>query len=58
MVDDEGYAGQEYLSLYETVDLGSYSHQPRRVREQARFDRDRLLDALGVRRPPFGRPMH
>lgn len=54
--DDQRYEGQEYLSLYETVDLATYKHMPTVKREQARFERDRLLDAFGVRRmPPFGR---
>jgi hypothetical protein len=56
--DDERYEGQEYLSLYEPVDLASYKHNPTIKREQARFERDRLFDAFGVRRiPPFGRPI-
>lgn len=55
--DGEQYEGQEYLSLYETVDLSTYNHQPTVRREKARFERERLLDAFGIRRmPPFGRP--
>lgn len=59
VVDGERYEGQEYLSLYDVVELASYRHQPRRVREQVAFERERLLNAFGVRRdrPPFGRPM-
>ena len=55
--DGEGYEGQEYLSLYENVDLTTYKHRPTVRREHAQFERDRLLDAFGVRRThPFGRP--
>ena len=55
--DDKRYEGQEYLSLYETIDLATYRHRPRQQRDQVQFERERLLDALGVRRmPPFGRP--
>lgn len=54
--DNERYDGQEYLSLYESVDLATYKHQPAAKRRQARYERDRLLDTFGVRRmPPFGR---
>lgn len=55
--DGERYEGQEYLSLYETIDLSTYKHRPAARREQARFEHERLLDAFGVRRmPPLGRP--
>lgn len=50
--DGDRFEGQEYLGLYETVDLGTYRHRPRRVREQDQFERDRLADLLGMRRPP------
>lgn len=55
--DGERYEGQEYLSLYDMVDLTSYRHQPAPRRAQAHFELERLRDAFGVRRPLFGRPM-
>ncbi|MBU0556044.1 MAG: toll/interleukin-1 receptor domain-containing protein [Alphaproteobacteria bacterium] len=44
----ERYEGQEYLSLYETVDLSTYHHRPRRVREYRAAEQKRLADALGM----------
>lgn len=57
IVEDGGrYEGQEYLSLYDTVDLRNYKHQPRKRRQNVEFEHDRLRDLFGVRpRPPFGR---
>ncbi|MEN7538699.1 toll/interleukin-1 receptor domain-containing protein [Aurantiacibacter flavus] len=49
IVEDEQYAGREYLSLYDFVDLATYRHDPRHVREQRAFDRERFRDALGLR---------
>lgn len=52
--DGQTYQGQEYLSLYETVDLARW-HKPRPVRRPAPADsafRERMLrDLIGLRRP-------
>lgn len=47
---DEGYSGQEYLSLYPVVDLATYKHEPRRVREEREFELRMLRSAIGVRK--------
>jgi len=46
----EGYPGQEYLSLYPLVDLDTYKHEPRRVREEQEHERRMWRAAFGVRR--------
>lgn len=49
--EGQTYSGQEYLSLYETVDLSSYKHQPRRKREEDAMRGRLLRDAFGLRNP-------
>ena len=48
----EDYDGQEYLSLYPVVDLSTYRHEPRRVREAREFEAEMFHSAMGVRRSP------
>lgn len=55
--EGENYKGQEYLSLYDVVDLQSYRHRPKKRREMDAFRRERLADTLGLRRNPFRGPI-
>lgn len=47
---DEDYPGQEYLSLYPIVDLATYRHEPRRLREAREHNLQMLKSAFGVRK--------
>jgi hypothetical protein len=47
---DEDYAGQEYLSLYPVVDLATYRHQPRKLREAREFELQMLRSSFGLPR--------
>ena len=44
----KGYPGQEYLSLYPVVDLATYKHEPRRLREEREFKLRMFRSAFGV----------
>jgi hypothetical protein len=56
VVDEEGeYQGQEYLELYDTVDLATYKHAPTRRRRAGAIDSDIVPGAFRVRPGLFGR---
>ncbi|MEG8021517.1 hypothetical protein [Sphingomonas aerolata] len=46
----KNYPGQEYLSLYPIVDLATYKHEPRRLREAREHELRMLRSAFGVRK--------